>query len=934
MKMNKILSIILAVLLVLPVFPVLSANAADDSASTLTADYLDEKAQAAGLTGWTAHCDSSDYKFSIQYNTDPYSENKVARLIRTTDTSGFAQIGYNLDETAYAALKAAGTVEFTADFYFAETPSGEMNLHRFAVGGKVVAFRAYKTYLRYTGSNYLLYPMGTELVDGTPNKSPIGLAANTHYTLTARFDLTKTTDNVTYFVNGEQIMFANASSASKVTEITETYSLNVDAATTASILFCGWRSTTLSVNGDVDNFKVKSGDNTILTLDFEDTTTVAVGDLAYGTEYTPFSSVNANKTLEPYVRSCWTPEDWYLGHHQYNSGIYDIYRGTVPVILTVLSLNKQTDAQTPTALYAINFNGADDISDQKNVELIMELLGMGYIVVIADFTESEDVLSPDLDWCIQAIRIALSGSTYLPFPHHAKDIYLVPEGYLVARNVMYYNFEDNAPKGTEEHVVDLYNGTKGDFVSSKGSKIPNPDETVTSFEECLKPDGSSIDLRLCMDIIYPATRKNAPVVMIASSSEEKMGVSAANKERPLDTGPLLRGCAVVVYDHCYVPMARTDHYGYFGSYGMNGQMGMASHAAAVRCVRYHADIYGYAKENYAGMGHSKGSHVLCLANPAPERLEEWSSFSTYGYTKGERYGEQPYLCYADGTPIPSGIDIVYSSMGDAANQKRNSLISEGSATLILACGLFDEYNSWGYWDAKLSEAEAMNLNYVPLAEYELGHDFPYLVDNYYNYDRYEAFMDVLMYNIKDNEPMQILYSSIVATEVVDRAFGENMGGDGKTVTIVDPHVSTLIGDATAVSADILGKVTGDITGKVVGTIKVTDRILNKNSGDSTVESNNQLYKATLTRGDELFVQFVGAVNESSVKQAMTLKDSAGNAVAGSLVGSCGGSRWTFVPDAALSAGTYTLTVKGNTVRALDNYDTVMVDGSSYTFTVE
>jgi hypothetical protein len=381
-------------------------------------------------------------------------------------------------------------------------------------------------------------------------------------------------------------------------------------------------------------------------------------------------------------------------------------------------------------------------------------------------------------------------------------------------------------------------------------------------------------------------------------------------------------------------MSRTDHYGYFNQYGLNGQVGMASHAAAVRCVRYHADIYGYAKENYAGMGHSKGSHVLCLANPHPEKLEEWSDFSTYGYKKGERYGEQPYLCYADGTPIPSGIDIVYSSMGDAANQKRNTFVSEGCATLILACGLFDEYNSWGYWDNKVSEAEALNINYVPFAEYELGHDFPYLVDNYYNYDRYEAFMDVLMYNIKENEPMKILYSSIVATEVVDRAFGENKGGDGMTVTIVDPHVSTLQKDPTAVSKDILGKVTGDINGKVVGTIKVTDRILNKNSGDTSVESNNHLYKATLTRGDELFVQFVGGVNEDSAKAAIALTDSDGKTVAGSLVGSAGGSRWTFVPDTALAAGTYTLTVKANTIRALDNYNNIMAEGSTYTFTVE
>jgi hypothetical protein len=273
-------------------------------------------------------------------------------------------------------------------------------------------------------------------------------------------------------------------------------------------------------------------------------------------------------------------------------------------------------------------------------------------------------------------------------------------------------------------------------------------------------------------------------------------------------------------------------------------------------------------------------------------------------------------------------------MGDAANQKRQTMVTEGCSTLILACGLFDEYNSWGYWDAKLSEAEALNINYVPFAEYELGHDYPYLVDNYYNYDRYQAFVDVMMYNIKDNEPMKILYSSIVATEVVDRAFGAGVGGDGNSVTIKKPHVSTLNNDKTAVSSDILGKVTGNIVGKVVGSIKVSERILNKNSGDSSVDQNNRLYKATLTRGDELFVQFVGGVTETSIKQAMTLTDITGKAVSGSLVGTCGGSRWTFVPDAKLPAGTYTLTVKADTVRALANPDNVMAEGATYTFTVE
>lgn len=832
-------------------------------------------------------------------------------------------------------------------------------------------------------------------------------------------DPTKTENNVKFYLNGEQLYIGNTSTDS----LSVTFSENPGQA---YITMMHAYSQCFTKEFYASEFYLRSADTSAegafdTTLDFNQLP-LSANERVYGVTYQLFADEgeSADDLIEDYVRRCDYKTSWSMTYSQKGSNTYTIYEGEMPVTMTVLSMNTKTDKETPVALYAINTCDPDakNLSAAENCEIILELLKMGFIVVVTDFADDPRAVSPDLDWAIKAMRIALSGTTIVNYTHHTYDIYLVPEGYLVARNLAFFDFDEHAVLGTEEYIVKMFNGGKGSTWSTKTevttvdalpdgavlgaengvsnkikytyylqaedgtitknvttysgfrydklASIPVDEEaaargeyetypgvytrvdgkevlvetenpivicnekgvpyakrvTATNYETCLKKDGTPIELRLNQDVIYPATVKNAPVVLISSSAEEKMGVCAVYKERPLDDAFLLNGCAVAVFEHVYAPMSRTDHYGYYSpGFSMNSYLAPYVQSAAARCIRYFADTYGYGTENYAAMGHSKGSYAALLASPHPEKLEPDSNPG--GFTKGVNHGEQPYLCYADGTPIKSGVDMVYSSMGPGIHNARASFISEGGANMLLACGLWDTdvSDSWTQWTTKgLSTAfEEYGVSYVALTELELDHDYPYLVDNYYNYDRYMAFADIMTYNIKDGIAPRILYSSIVDARVVDRAFDAD--GDGvadATITITKPQYAT---EADGLGDSVLDKVTGDIDGKVVGTVVVTDRKITSSAPRSV----------TLTRATDLYVQFTCAVTEDSARAHIYLEDADGNKVAGTLEGVAGGTKWVFTPAAALTDGAgYTLVVESGIVDVKNGLATP--EGANYTFT--
>lgn len=559
-----------------------------------------------------------------------------------------------------------------------------------------------------------------------------------------------------------------------------------------------------------------------------------------------------------------------------NNTIYPVKSFTLAnadVDVTISVFKPSTvDKETPIAFYVMNFVDADNCTDGQNVDCINDLLDQGCVVAVVDFMDDMRACLPDLDWFVQYIRFSRSTLITAVTGYSSTDAYIVPEGYGLSRKIVYYDYEHNAPEGTLENVVNVYNDKKSNFNEKKGNSMkPAGYETAVDVYHCVSPNTSPIILELMLDIVYPRFRDNSEVVMVASSSEQNMNV-VSKLQRPLDTSALMRGYTAVVYEHPYVPMARADSYGYIDAYSYMDKLGHKSHAAAARCVRYYADTYGYGKENYAVMGISKMAMAGVLTNPSIESVPDRSVFS--GYNRKDVYGEQPYLAYEDGTPINSSVDVAFAAEGDGV-KFTDAWLAEGCVPTILLCGLYDEYDAWGYWDKLQGLYEERNIVYYPFSAYNLGHDYPYGECDFYHYDRWAVYYDILSYYLEGNREARIAFASIY-------------------------------------------------DGKIVGDVVVSNRVITEK---------NKYVSSTQTPGDELFVQFIAPITEASAKEAISLVDAEGKEVKGSLRSMCGGLKWYFEPDAKLAAGEYTLVVKDNTAKSILS-GLLTTEGGEWSFVIK
>jgi hypothetical protein len=69
------------------------------------------------------------------------------------------------------------------------------------------------------------------------------------------------------------------------------------------------------------------------------------------------------------------------------------------------------------------------------------------------------------------------------------------------------------------------------------------------------------------------------------------------------------------------------------------------------------------------MGISKAGYTALLGHPDPESLEEISSYSSYGYEKGDNYGEQPFLKDQKGNDLSGHIQVVFTAMGEPSDSE-------------------------------------------------------------------------------------------------------------------------------------------------------------------------------------------------------------------------------------------------------------------------
>ena len=294
--------------------------------------------------------------------------------------------------------------------------------------------------------------------------------------------------------------------------------------------------------------------------------------------------------------------------------------------------NREGYSGSVVILYVMNTR-VPRIGTDSDAAIVERLIGRGYYVIVMDYLDNENTVSPYLEWSVQNIRTQIIKGTIktpnrdvdgLSTGEHIVSNYVLPAGYDIAYEVPYFAYDLHGAAGTLERIVEIWNN---DFKSVKRASLvkwvnadgtPKLDKTdaitvksvndtrkidyatwfsdlemtksisqadleklsaeeqkkypftyvgntkAATVYDCVKPDGSFIDLNLYMDLIYPTGTDIASVpVMVALSSGYTRSGATTTADRPQLQGFLFRGYAGVVSAYGLVPMARADHYGYF-----------------------------------------------------------------------------------------------------------------------------------------------------------------------------------------------------------------------------------------------------------------------------------------------------------------------------------------------------------------------------------
>ena len=418
-------------------------------------------------------------------------------------------------------------------------------------------------------------------------------------------------------------------------------------------------------------------------------------------------------------------------------------------------------SESPIILYVMHTN-TERIGLESDDAILNDLLNEGYIVVVLDYKDNPAAVTPDLDWSVQGIRTSidktgayLGGSAY-----KAGCNFVLPAGYRIERDVYYWSIDQHGADGCLDNIVHVWNN---DFTTRKGNTtITKPDGSTCkvkdivaqSIDDCVKPDGTPLDMDLRLDIIYPSQPANeVPVMFLASSAETRIESWTASL-RPHLTGYLFSGYAGVVYDHVYVPMARDDHYGYFdgtvsgNAFTLIQYTGVKAQTAAVRCVRYLADKepekYKFNKDKFGAYGHSKGSHMYLLGLPHPELHEEAEYLSGHHGETAEGV-VQPWLTYeSNGAPIPSNVQMTYVSNGGGAEY-----IGEGMAPTFTSVGEDDGDGIMTFLPTMVNNSRIYDVPCMYYTMPGVGHTIIYGYSEKYDVDMYQALFDFSDYYLKD-----------------------------------------------------------------------------------------------------------------------------------------------------------------------------------------
>lgn len=424
----------------------------------------------------------------------------------------------------------------------------------------------------------------------------------------------------------------------------------------------------------------------------------------------------------------------------------------IPVDINVYAKN-ETDQMTQMIFYIIN-SSEKRVGTESDNTIIADFLDEGYIVVTLDYKNSPLAVSPSIDWSIQNIRIKMDeGNLYLNGLKHRRFYdYVVPAGCRLERDVFYWSLAEHGVNGIEDELVKIWNsdGFKNVYgekliTYADGTQTKVKDVVATDFSDLVKPDGTPLDMDLKMDIIYPSQPKeDVPVMMLASSAETRISTWSHDSIRPHMTGFLMQGYAGVIYDYCYAPMGRDDHYGWWAGCELGVKMASLYNTAAVRKLRLMSyknhEKYKFDNNRFGAMGHSKSGIAYVLGSPEPQNVVNKYFDGINDTTKNE----QPWLIYPDGNEISSRVSAVYSSAGGDLSY----FMTDDYAPSFFAAGKKD----WGSWNGSMPgmamEARKRNLQSMYFTMEDYGHTLITGYNKELDCDMYQAYFDFMNYYVK------------------------------------------------------------------------------------------------------------------------------------------------------------------------------------------
>lgn len=321
------------------------------------------------------------------------------------------------------------------------------------------------------------------------------------------------------------------------------------------------------------------------------------------------------------------------------------------------------------------------------------------------------------------------------------DVYYLPAGYNIAKNLAYWNTLEHGANGTSEHIVKIYNKHV-----VKKYKVP----LVKTIDEIKGKKGEALDYNMHMDIIYPtgALNTGVPLLVNFSTQSQRMKMFAKNPERLVYVlGFLLSGYAWANTDHGFVTTCRDEYYGFVkGDYSLDKWNGLASSSAAIRFLRSNAASYNF-NGKIGAMGISKASYaVMRLADTEHTKLTEFATFT--GFPKGSPK-PQPFA------GVSSRIDVGYTAAGDGTD--KYAYATKTTVPLAMSAGKFDKFRKWDPFPKLLARCEQMSTNYLALWMEEMGHTYPVGKDFATGQNRYVLLKKFFDTHLKDNKELEILY---------------------------------------------------------------------------------------------------------------------------------------------------------------------------------